>query len=118
MIKEIESFLAAFRGILLVTKKETHFKFHIVAAIIVLFAGYNFQITSMQWIALLNSIALVTVAEIINTAIEKLTDMVSPGYNKQAGIVKDLAAGGVLLASIVSLIVGCIIFIPLIFPVN
>jgi diacylglycerol kinase len=116
MIKEIESFLAAIRGILFAIKNEKHFKFHIIAAIIVLWAGFYFQITAMQWIAIFICIALVTTTEIINTSIEKLTDMVSPQYNRQAGIVKDLAAGGVLLTALISVIVGCIIFIPIIFP--
>ena len=112
MIREIESFLAAFRGILFAAKNERHFRFHLFATIVVCIAGYYFEINPLQWLAVINCVAIVTVTEIFNSSIEKLTDMVSPNYNKQAGIVKDLAAGGVLIAAIISAIVGGLIFIP------
>ena len=57
-------------------------------------------------------IGLVLVSEIINTAIERLVDLVSPKYNKLAGEVKDIAASSVLLMCIFSLVVGVIIFVP------
>lgn len=112
MIREIESFLAAARGILFAAKHERHFRFHLFAAIVVCFAGYYFEINALQWLAIIICIAMVTVTEIFNSSIEKLTDMVSPEYNKQAGLVKDLAAGGVLICAIISAIVGGLIFIP------
>lgn len=113
MIKEIESFLVALKGVLFVLKNERHFKFHIIFSIFVVVAGCYFNITASQWIIILICIAMVTVAEIFNSSIEKLTDMVSPGYNKQAGIVKDLAAGGVLITAIVAAIIGAVIFLPI-----
>ncbi|HNR20521.1 MAG TPA: diacylglycerol kinase family protein [Bacteroidia bacterium] len=113
MIKEIESFLAAVRGILFALKNERHFKFHFVFSIFVVTAGCYFNITGSQWSLILICIAMVTVAEILNSSIEKLTDIVSPGYNKQAGIVKDLAAGGVLITAIVAAIIGAVIFLPI-----
>jgi diacylglycerol kinase len=48
----------------------------------------------------------------INTAIEELVNMLSPEYNKKAGLIKDVAAGAVLIAAIVSIIIGVIIFLP------
>ena len=57
-------------------------------------------------------IGLVLVCETINTAVERLVDLVSPGYNKIAGEVKDIMAFAVLLMCIISLVIGAIIFIP------
>jgi diacylglycerol kinase len=56
----------------------------------------------MEWIAIIFAIGIVVVSEMLNTAIEKLTDMVSPEINQKAKVVKDLAAGAVLIASIVA----------------
>ena len=58
---------------------------------------------------------LVISLEVLNTAIEKLVDVVSPGYAKEAGLVKDIAAGAVLVAAIAAVIAGGIIFIPKLF---
>lgn len=54
----------------------------------------------------------VLVAELFNTSIEKMADFVEPNFNKEIGIIKDIAAGGVLAAAILSLIVGFIIYLP------
>ena len=55
---------------------------------------------------------MVLALETLNTAIEKLVDFVSPGYRKEAGLVKDIAAGAVLIAAIAAVIVGIIVFVP------
>jgi diacylglycerol kinase len=54
----------------------------------------------------------VLTAELFNTAVESLVDIISPHYSKKAGFIKDVAAGAVLIAAVVSVIIGCIIFIP------
>jgi diacylglycerol kinase len=54
----------------------------------------------------------VITAELFNTAIEKLVDLVSPDYNRQAGFIKDVAAGAVLVSAIIAALVGLFIFIP------
>lgn len=61
---------------------------------------------------LFSMFGLVVVSELFNTAIEQLTNLVSPDFSKQAGLVKDIAAAAVLIAAIIALIVGCIIFYP------
>ena len=66
----------------------------------------------IEFIIIIIVIGLVLVSEIINTAIERLVDLVSPKYNKLAGEVKDIAASSVLLMCIFSLVVGVIIFVP------
>jgi diacylglycerol kinase len=74
--------------------------------------GFVFNINTTQWIAVVLSIGLVLAAEVFNSAIEALVDMVSPVYNKKAGIVKDMAAAAVLTTAIMAVIVGIIIFLP------
>ena len=70
------------------------------------------KINKTEFIIIIIVIGLVLVTEIINTAIERLVDLVSPEYNKLAGEVKDIMAFAVFLMAIVSLIVGIIIFMP------
>ena len=85
---------------------------HLLAALAVIIAGFSFEISVGEWIAISFAIGLVVVAEMLNTAIEKLTDMVSPEIHPNAKVVKDLAAGAVLMASIVALVIGLIVFLP------
>ena len=83
-----------------------------VLIIITLVLSYLLKIDKIEFIIIIIVIGLVLVSEIINTAIERLVDLVSPKYNKLAGEVKDIAASSVLLMCIFSLIVGVIIFVP------
>lgn len=85
---------------------------HLVAAVATVVAGFWLEISTNEWIAVIFAIGLVIVAEMLNTAIEKLTDMVSPEIHPKAKVVKDLAAGAVLIASIVSAVIGLIVFMP------
>ncbi|MEG2574055.1 MAG: diacylglycerol kinase family protein, partial [Bacteroides sp.] len=80
--------------------------------VLVVIAGCLFHITRNEWIAILLCVALVFAAEAFNTAIERLVNIVSPERNVQAGDVKDIAAGAVLICAIIAAIVGLIIFTP------
>jgi len=75
-------------------------------------AAIAFQITKIEWCLIVISIAAVWTAEAMNTAIEKLTDLVSPELHPLAGKTKDAAAGAVLVIAIGAAIVGGIIFLP------
>ena len=85
---------------------------HAVAAVIVIFLSFYFIISRIEWLFVIGSIGFVFVAELINTSIEILTDIVSPQKQEKAGLVKDVAAGAVLVAAITALVIGLIIFIP------
>lgn len=87
-------------------------KIHFVAALSVIVCGSIFQISKIEWIICLLSISLIFALEAINTAIEKLCNHVTPNFDNEIKIVKDIAAGAVLLASIGVAIVGLIIFVP------
>jgi diacylglycerol kinase (ATP) len=75
-------------------------------------AGAYFSLSALEWCAALLALALIWTAEGMNTALERLTDLVSPDFHPLAGMAKDIAAGAVLLASIGALLAGVVIFGP------
>lgn len=75
-------------------------------------AGFLFQVTVIEWIMLIFAIAIVFIAEALNTAIELLCDFVSPDYQELIKKTKDVAAGAVLIAAMGAAIIGVIIFLP------
>jgi diacylglycerol kinase len=87
-------------------------RLHVLSAIAVIITGFLLNVTLLEWCVLVSCIGLVFTAEIFNTAIETITNLVSPEWNTLAGKTKDLAAGAVLTASLTAAIVGMIIFLP------
>ena len=73
-------------------------------------AGFYYQITQAEWLICLLLFSLVISLEIINTALEKIVNIISPKKNEQAGKIKDLAAGAVLITAIIAAICGVLIF--------
>jgi diacylglycerol kinase (ATP) len=106
------SFKYAFNGIFLLLKNEHNAWIHAFAAVMAVGAGLYFRITKHEWIAVVLAIAMVFAAEAFNSAIEVLVDKISPGYDKTAGKIKDLAAGAVLITAIAAAITGLIVFVP------
>lgn len=111
------SFRYAANGVRIALSTQAHAKIHLVAALAVVYAGWRFAVSPAEWCALLLAIALVWVSEAINTAVELVVDLVSPGYSELAGKAKDVAAGAVLLAAGLAAIVGAIVFAPKILAV-
>ena len=111
----IKSVCFAIEGIATFFKTQHNAWIHAFAAILVVFAGFFFKVNSSEWCLLTFAIAFVLIAEMLNTAIEFLTDIVSPVYNQKAKMVKDVAAGAVLIASIAAVVIGLIVFLPKIF---
>ena len=87
-------------------------RLHLLASIAVVLFGFLFQISQVEWIALVLSMGLVASAEALNTAIERLGDAITRETHPLIRDAKDLAAGGVLLASLAALVVGLIVFVP------
>ncbi len=106
------SFKYAIRGISLVLWAEHNFRIHLLATILVVSLGLNYDLTRQDWLWLTLAIALVLITETLNTAIEHLVDLTEPNQNPLAGKVKDIAAGAVLMAAITSVIIGITIFWP------
>jgi diacylglycerol kinase len=77
---------------------------------IVIAAGFYYNIGEGEWLAIMLAIGLVISLELMNTAMEHLVDLVSPAYHEKAGRVKDIAAGAVLVASAAAGVVGVMIF--------
>lgn len=107
-----KSFGYAFKGIDDVIKHEPNMKIHVVVAILVVIMAFIFKVSIIEWIILVLLIGSVLAAETINTTIENLVDMYTKEYNEKAKVVKDTAAGTVLILAITSAIIGLIIFIP------
>lgn len=110
--ERIKSFHYAFNGIAVVFRSQYNFLIHLSVLSFVVFAGFFFQISPVEWCMLLLASALVLSLEIVNTAMEFLVDFVSPEYHEKAGIIKDLSAAAVLIASGFAVITGLIIFVP------
>ena len=110
--KRIKSFKYALNGFKTLYKNEHNFRIHLFAALLVVIAGFVFQISKTDWIFILVMIGLVIITEIINSAIEYLSDFISPEKNELIGKVKDICASAVLLLAILSIIVGAMIFLP------
>lgn len=85
---------------------ENNARIHLWAAIWAIGLGIFWEITFAEWLWIGLAITLVLVCEAFNTALERLTDLVSPQWHPLAGQVKDLAAAGVLIASAFALLVG------------
>ncbi|MDX1942444.1 MAG: diacylglycerol kinase family protein [Saprospiraceae bacterium] len=110
--KRLNSFKYAFAGLFDLIKTQPNTRFHLIATLIVITAGIFFKLSRMEWCLIVLSITIVLAAEALNTALEYLTDLVSPGYHPLAGKAKDVAAAGVLLVAFGAATVGLIIFLP------
>lgn len=110
--KRLKSFRFALDGLKHLFTTQPNAKIHLAVALIVTIAGWFFSLSLTEWALITFAIALVITTEAINTALESLTDLVSPNYHKLAGTAKDVAAAGVLVAAIGAAIIGFLIFLP------
>lgn len=101
----------AFNGLILAIR-ERNMKIHICIAVITVILAVIVKLSPIEWAVVLLTTAGVFAAETFNTAIENLSDKVCPTYDNTIKIVKDLAAGAVLLMAMTAIIVGLIIFLP------
>lgn len=112
--KKAENLLHSFRyalgGLLLALKNERNFRIHAFVAGYMLFFARYYNFSKTEYGVLLLTIGLVFVCELLNTSIEKAVDLASPGYNTLAKQAKDVAAGAVLVSSLISVAVGIYFF--------
>lgn len=108
----LRSFGHAFRGVGTLLRTQHNARIHALATILVLAAGALFGITLLEWALIALAIVCVWATEALNTAIEFLVDLASPGPHPLAGKAKDVAAAAVLIAAIGSLIVAVLVFGP------
>ncbi|MFD2630861.1 diacylglycerol kinase family protein [Oceanobacillus kapialis] len=105
-------FKFALNGIWSVMKSERNFRLHLLAAIIVIIAGFVVELSRIEWLFTVVAIGSVLSAESLNSAVEKMLDYLNPDVHPQAKIVKDVAAGAVLLTAVMATIIGVIVFLP------
>lgn len=110
--QRIRSFRYAIHGIRNLFQYEHNAWIHLVAGVAVVILGFVYHISTLEWMILSLVIGLVFAMEMINSALERLADVVSPQKNEQIRIAKDLSAAAVLVSAIISVIVGLLIFLP------
>ncbi|MFC1662654.1 diacylglycerol kinase family protein [Patescibacteria group bacterium] len=108
----VKSVSYAWRGIRQAYKSEQNFRLDTFAAVIVVALMVFFRLTWGEVIVLTLMIILVMVLELVNTSVEKMTDLFKPRMHHYAEAVKDILAGAVLIASLGALFVGFLIFYP------
>ncbi|GFN34698.1 diacylglycerol kinase [Tepidimicrobium xylanilyticum] len=106
----IESFNYAVLGIINALKTERNMRIHFFIATIVIVLSLFLDFSRIELLMLFVAIAFVFITEMINTAIERTVDLITEEYHPLARVVKDIAAGGVLIAAINSLVVGYLLF--------
>ena len=102
----------AIDGIEYAVNHERNVKIEMLFGILVSIAGFLFHISIFEWLVILLTIAMVITLEFINTAIERVVDLVTTDYKELAKSAKDVAAGAVLFMSLFSVIIGIVIFLP------
>src|SRR5688572_19101875 len=110
--KHLASYRYALRGIWLAFRHEHNMRLHLAAGVAVLLVNYLLKISRTEWLITLMLIGLVWMAEIFNTAIEKLADRVSKEYDPLIGQAKDMAAGAVTIICILAVVCAVIIYWP------
>jgi len=110
--KRIDSFRFAFKGLADLFISQPNARIHGIATIIALILGGVLGLSKIEWCLIVLCIFAVLAAEAFNTALEYLTDLVSPEYHLLAGKTKDVAAAGVLLTAFGAFIIGTIIYLP------
>ncbi|MDP2097475.1 MAG: diacylglycerol kinase family protein [Methylobacter sp.] len=103
---------AAINGICYTLRTQPNAKIELAMAVIVMLGGGWFHISAIEWALLIFTSCVVLALESFNTAIEEMIDFVSPRYHRQAKMVKDTAAGALLVAVLGSLGVAWVIFAP------
>ncbi len=107
----IHSFRHALNGLLLSFKTQRHLRIHFIAAVLVLVAGFVWQLSRAELLVLVFAISLVILSELFNTALETVVDLVTPDYHPLAKVAKDVAAGAVLVAAVNAALVGAVLFL-------
>lgn len=110
--KKSIGFAYAWNGLVELIKSEKNFKIHFIVTIIILILSLILKLTAIEWTIILLTIGSVLIAETFNTVIERIIDYVKPDIHPIAKHIKDISAGGVLIAAFISVIIGIIIYLP------
>ena len=92
--------------------EELNFRVHVLAAVVVITMGFCFKISVTEWLFVIGCSAMVMAMEMLNTAVEKICNLVSSEFHSLIKFIKDVSAGAVLICAIASALTGAIIFLP------
>ncbi len=106
------SFGHALRGLRDAIRTQANARVHLLATALVVALGFGLRISALEWALVIGAIALVWLAELLNTAVEILCDIIEPAYSEKVKRAKDVAAAAVLAAAIGAAIIGGIVFVP------
>jgi len=106
------SFAHAIDGFVHNVKTQPNFRFHLLATICAVLLGINLSISYFEWLTLVFTVNMVLVAEMVNTSIESMVDLITLERREDARIAKDVSAAMVLISAVMAIIVGSLIFIP------
>jgi len=106
------SFKHAWDGLVLAFKEQPNLRVHFLSAFMVLILGLIVGLAQMEWVLLIFTMSLVLIAEMVNTTIEAVTDLLTDKWHLQAKNAKDIGAGMVLVAAVSAVVVGCLVFGP------
>lgn len=109
------SFKTAIAGVRWAVRTQPNFRVHLVLSVLALIAGWLFRVTPVEMLILVFTIVLGLSAEMINTAIESMTDLIAREWHAEAKVAKDVSAGMMLITAVGALVVAAVIFLPHIF---
>jgi undecaprenol kinase len=107
-----KSFIYATKGLYKTFKEEQNLKLQAIAACLAIFFGFILKIKTSDWVSIVIIITIVLTMEILNSAVERVADVLKPRIDKYIKEIKDIMAAGVMLASIMAIIVGLLVFLP------
>lgn len=110
-VNVVEPFRVALNGLVHTFRTQRHMRFHLYFVVVVVLLGIWLNLGHRELLAFLLTITLVIVAEMFNSAIEATVDLISPNYHPLAKFAKDIAAGAVLITTIIALVVGGLIIL-------
>ena len=111
----VNAFRVAFIGFAYALRTQRNLQIHVTIGVIVVFAGLAFRLSPIEWGLIVLCIGLMWTAELLNTSVEVLVDLLSPEYHERARVAKDVAAAAVFCSAVASAVVGVIVFIPKLF---
>jgi diacylglycerol kinase (ATP) len=110
--KWLKSTNFAIEGVLHGAKTQRHLRYHFFSTAFILFLSFLLGVTRMEFIAISLAVMMVITAEMLNSAVEVVVDIVSPEYSEKARVAKDIAAGAVLISAFGAAVLGYIIIFP------
>ena len=107
----LDSFRYAVEGIIYTFRTQKHMRFHFFSVVLVLLVGLLFRLDKTEMVILLFTVSMVLVAEMFNTAVEAIVDLITDTYHPLAKLAKDIAAGAVLVTTVNAIVVGFLLFL-------